>query len=398
VTPGVAAVMVATALSAAPAPERASLLDDRVKYSIVVFWLERPPAASETAALLKDANVRVESGKPPIPSVDVLTPGARGLKADELDLAKRSKGATLFIVDAPAARRFEVLERVVRAADAAARKWKGLILDPGTGELHTPAAWKERRIDRWEGGLPSPFGHTISHIYPTGDGTYRLVTLGMQKLALPELAVGSLPMSLNDDMQRLVDYTAFELIRHPSLPADGVITFDVEGRPARVKLVPGSPDEGESPQRVLTMVFEGKGPLAERESALLMGVFGTGAPQEKLATKDDPELIAARDRARARLPDVRRRFPQLAKSAAAIVVKAPFVVDGHTKYRWVEVTGWDGETLTGTFALPSKEEQEAKRGAKVSVSQKDVFDYVIQFADGTTEGGETNAILERRGH
>jgi hypothetical protein len=397
VTPGIAAVMVAMTLSAAPA-ERGSLLDDRVKYSIVVYWLERPPAAAEAAAVLKDANVRVESGKPAIPSVDVLKPGVRGLKPDELDLAKRSTGATVFNVDAPAARRFEVLERVIRAADSAARKWNGLILDPGTGELHSPDAWKERRIDQWEGGVPSPFGHTISHIYPKDDGTYRLVTLGMQKLGLPELAVDALPMTLNDDMQQLVDYTAFELIRHPVLPPDGVLTVDVDGHPAHVKLVTGKNDEGEQPGRVLAFAFEGKGSLAERESALLLSVFGSHSPQERLASKDDAELNAARDRARAKLPDVKRRYPKLVQSAASLIVKAPFVVDGQTKWRWVEVSAWDGDKIAGTLAIPSTDAHEAKRGTAVTVNPKDVFDYVILFPDGTHEGGETDALLQRRAH
>jgi hypothetical protein len=372
------------------------LLAERVHYDLVIFWLGRAPSASDAAALIKDPNVRVQSGKPPAPDAEIVKLAARGLTPDQLDAVQHNTGGTVFTVDAPVARRFEVLDRVIHAVDAGARKWRGLIYDPGTGELHSPDGWKERRIDKWEGGLPDPFGHTVSHLYPNGSGTYRLVTLGMVKFGLPDLAVDSLPMALNDEMQGLTDWTAFELIRHPALPADGVVTVDVEGKKARVKLAPGKPAENE--QRVLAFVFEGKGSLSERQSALLAGVYGTEAPKEQLASKDDAELLAARDRARARLPDVRRRFKQLNHDAAAVVVKAPFVVDGHTKYRWVEVSAWDGETISGTLAVPSRDESEAPRGTQVTVAQKDVFDYFIQFADGTTEGGETNALLERRAH
>src|SRR5947208_269152 len=82
------------------------------------------------------------------------------------------------------------------ADGAAARKWDGLIYDAETGELHSPNGWKERRLDQWEAGLPSPFGHTVTHNYPNQSGTYRLVTLGMRKLPLPEIAVDEIPRVL----------------------------------------------------------------------------------------------------------------------------------------------------------------------------------------------------------
>ena len=113
-----------------------------------------------------------------------------------------------------AARRFEVYKAVAGAVAAAAKKWKGYPWDEATRELFTADAWQKKRVDGWSAGRPIASNHIVVHFYENGPTGYRLVSLGMQKLALPDLAIDGAPQDFGEQLMDLITLTAAELIEH----------------------------------------------------------------------------------------------------------------------------------------------------------------------------------------
>ena len=63
---------------------------------------------------------------------------------------------------------------------------------------------------------------------------------------------------------------------------------------------------------------------------------------------------------------------------------------------WVEVHAWHNKRLSSMLANQPFSIAALKEGAEVMVDQDELFDYTHRRADGTSAGGETNAILERQ--
>ncbi len=60
---------------------------------------------------------------------------------------------------------------------------------------------------------------------------------------------------------------------------------------------------------------------------------------------------------------------------------------------WVEVTSWDNKQVKGILKNDPRLIPTLKSGAKVSIKEADVFDYILQKGDGTTEGNETGKLI-----
>ena len=63
---------------------------------------------------------------------------------------------------------------------------------------------------------------------------------------------------------------------------------------------------------------------------------------------------------------------------------------------WVEVLAWHEDRVKGVLMNAPFEVPGVRAGAEVEVPLASVFDYLRTLPDGTTEGNETGAILERR--
>jgi uncharacterized protein YegJ (DUF2314 family) len=113
--------------------------------------------------------------------------------------------------------------------------------------------------------------------------------------------------------------------------------------------------------------------------------------------RHDKELKASSRRARAKLPSLRAAFNAGLAPGEFIQVKAPFETpDGGREWMWVEVTAWDGDTITGLLKNEPFNIPDLHGGQSVQVSQAEVFDYIRRFPDGTQEGNETSKLIERQ--
>ena len=64
---------------------------------------------------------------------------------------------------------------------------------------------------------------------------------------------------------------------------------------------------------------------------------------------------------------------------------------------WVEVMQWsaDGE-IDGLLQNDPFHIKALRAGAKVRVKERDIFDYLLYRADGTTDGNETGELIQKQ--
>ena len=81
-----------------------------------------------------------------------------------------------------------------------------------------------------------------------------------------------------------------------------------------------------------------------------------------------------------------------------LLVKAPFEVPdgGGEEWMWVEVTAWKGDVIHGLLMNRPHRIPDLEPGAKVTVKEGDVFDYMHEHEDGTLEGNETGELIRKR--
>jgi uncharacterized protein YegJ (DUF2314 family) len=111
-----------------------------------------------------------------------------------------------------------------------------------------------------------------------------------------------------------------------------------------------------------------------------------------------PELLAASDRARAKLADLKDRFSEGLPSGHRLLFKVPFpTIDGRQEYMWVEVLQWREEGLIkGVLQNEPFYVKDLSAGSNVEVLEEKVFDYILDRGDGSKEGNETGIILRRQ--
>lgn len=165
---------------------------------------------------------------------------------------------------------------------------------------------------------------------------------------------------------------------------------------ALLALKKGKWEEGYPANRLIEIAFDrypGRDVHAKQQE-LLSSLFGwkdTATP-----VKHNEELLSASQRAKAKLPVLRKEFAEGLAPGEFIQIKAPFKTpDGGQEWMWVEVTAWEGDDTKGLlknepFNIPS-----LHGGQVVKVKQGDVFDYIRRFPDGKEEGNETGAIIQK---
>jgi uncharacterized protein YegJ (DUF2314 family) len=91
------------------------------------------------------------------------------------------------------------------------------------------------------------------------------------------------------------------------------------------------------------------------------------------------------------------RFAKGSPFGEQLMVKAPFATaDGGNEWMWVEVVGWQGNSIDGVLTNDAFDIPKLKAGARVEVQADQIFDYLLTKRDGTHEGTETQPLLEAR--
>jgi len=375
---------------------------------------EKPPflTIEEEKAPLKDY---------PVPDGDYFKYFGRGLKAEDVAAIRKTSRATVLVLISPQEDVWRLGRSFTVLAHAYAEKTKAAIWDSATRECFSRAAWQEKRITPWpEKGLPPLASQVTMHIYrPEGSEDFaRIITLGMEKFALPDLVIERISNLDGARGGNLINLICQSLAQNPRLHNGAKEIFkvtDIDPGPAResfVKLklgkatgqialamLEGKPQDGDPDNRLLELDFRyGEGASEnEKRDDLLSKFWGT--KDSVVGVKEDEELLAASRQAKAKLPELNERFARRAELTETLLVKAPFPRDDKgQEWMWVEVQRWPkGGDIDGILENDPYYIKRLRSGALVHVKTADVFDYILKKRDGTQEGNETGKIIEKQG-
>jgi uncharacterized protein YegJ (DUF2314 family) len=403
------------------------------RLSIAIYHLPRPrqdPAAvlaklrrTDTGLTLVDHLPRSAPARPqvalfraplnefPPPDDDTLEHFGRGLTAADRRALASTGAVSALMISGPGAEAVATNRRAEKLVADLVRASGGLIWDPEARLMYSLAAWEAVQASWTADGIPDVRRHIAIHAYRDGE-LIRMITLGMSKFALPDLVVNqvasghsSMEMVINLLCQRLIEGGApaaagrFELalddVRHPEVKKAAQPQPNASRR-ATLRLQEGKREEGDAENRLLEIAFPGPSKqLQEQHDALLTRLFGREA--KVIATKHDEALEAASARAKRAMLKLKPRYRMQPPLGEQLMVKAPFETDeGGTEWMWVEVVRWDGRMIDGVLQNDPQNVAGLKAGARVRVDEATLFDYLLTKADGSREGNETGALLEKR--
>jgi uncharacterized protein YegJ (DUF2314 family) len=414
---------------------------ERITFQLAVYYLPKPvkePIAelrtllSSKYSLFKQVeNIDVEQPFPTLaarlevdphanyapPDSDYLEHSGVGLNADQVAALQRTESALILDFTHPREQVWPALRAASELIHELAVTTGGLPWDETTRQTFSPDAWKERRITTWTERVPDISRYTTIHSYRTGE-YLRAITLGMEKFGLPDVVVNEFPSSLNRNVGITMNLFAqaiaegstiqnsgefdldFRAIENPSVREPQIAAMKENGTGmALLSLRTGRWEEGDPVNRLIEITFDrGTGPdIHSQQEDVISRAFGF--EDSIVFVEHDEELEAASRRARAKLPALRSRFSRGLAPGEILHVKAPFTTpDGDQEWMWVEVISWKGNNISGLLQNEPDDVPGLHAGQLVAVSESEVFDYIFTRADGSLEGNETGAIIEKAGN
>ncbi|HEY5745346.1 MAG TPA: DUF2314 domain-containing protein [Chryseolinea sp.] len=292
---------------------------------------------------------------------------------------------------------------------------KIIIADLIADAFYSPGTWKVGRVAAFPDNTIN-CSSLVTIRTTREDGFCRAVTRGMSSFGLPEISVKNFPCSNRDNFEGLVSAVAQTLIENPFIDQNSRLLIElkkIKNKNMRhqylqgnadnallttsVKLKAVQPQEGDNHWHQLFIAFENPDYASPQEEAHQLVADLFGFEETHMKTEHDEELLKASENAKKRLPELRTLFNKGLEPGYSITVKAPFKTpDEDNEWMWVEVTQWTDERIEGVllndpFGIP-----DLKVGAIVVISQLEVFDYMLNKPNGTTEGNETEKILKSR--
>ena len=346
------------------------------------------------------------------PNRDVLSYSSVGLSEAEMsELANAGSGITIILL----ADQDSIVQKqraITLLVGDLTRNHDVYIGDINTRRFYSPDSWSNSRISSFEG--MNMLQEIVFHTYRDGEFC-RLVSLGMDKFCLPDVSIRGIPCSDQESYGNLANAVVATWIEHSLIAEDSTFVVDLqrisdpgmkagltsdikEGAEQRVelKLQSVSPEEGDNDNLQFGLVFknpEYSNPQ-EEQNALLKSLFGVEDPLLRITHND--ELLGASRRAKEKLPALRKLFNDGLGRGYSLLLKAPFETDsGGNEWMWVEVTRWNESIIEGILQNEPVEVSDLKSGARVTVNQEDIFDYILYKPDGTSEGNETGEIIDR---
>ncbi len=269
----------------------------------------------------------------------------RGLTQSQTQQLQNSKKALVITFVAPSQTIFKNYKKSLELMANFATKCDCVIWDEDTRETYSLRAWQERRLKGWQGELPLVRNHTIIHFYRTGDkGLARLITLGMKKFGLPDLAINNATVSSGKNMGNLINVLTQLMAEKKPISSKGEMVVDLKSikhtpyrkdllaslksnkqKTVPIKLSALKPEKGDPDNLILEVKFDnmkGKG-LHEKHDAMVSALFGS---EDKISmVKHNEAIYAARTRARKKLPALRKLFREDFKSIGGgyLLLKGP---------------------------------------------------------------------------
>ncbi len=379
-------------------------------------WVDRMPTLAPSKPTMLVQLVTDLPQHLPIPSPQHIAYFGRGLDAQQAAALQASKQALLVVFFHTGTEAMARYRAAVSLMAETAARTGGVLWDGNTREAFSLSAWRESRLQAWEGAWPKVLAHTVIHAYKAERGV-RAITLGMNKFAMPDVVVDAFAWSDQRAMGELVNLSAQRLVEGQAIGPGGRWRLAVndlrhagmrtQARQAlaaggqgdlTLRLVGGRRDEGDPDNALAELNFDGLPGVdtAARQHGALVRMYGSGEKEIHRVRHDDA-IRAASARARARLPELREAFRKGLAPGEFIQLKAPFTTDdGGTEWMWVEVLSWEGERIRGLLKNEPRQVARLQAGQEVTIAQKDVFDYWRIDAQGKGVGNETGPLIEAR--
>lgn len=284
---------------------------------------------------------------------------------------------------------------------------KAVVFDSETRETFSKAFWKEKRLISDKS--INLADHITIHFYQK-DEFCRAITLGMLKFGLPDIVIENLSCKSGSELASFINLIAQTLFEKQVLEKDGELNLNINTiknealktillsdlyenteKQADIKLIEGSLEEGDPENRLIEVAFSSDNPQIEHNE-VISKIFGS--VDEVTLLKHDEKLEAASDRAKAKIPELRKLFLAGLPLNTHLLIKFPFdSQDGQREWMWVEITKWKGDNIDGLLQNDPRFVMTLKAGQKVSKNINDMFDYILYKPDGSQEGNETGKII-----
>jgi uncharacterized protein YegJ (DUF2314 family) len=384
------------------------------KYPDLKLTEDLPKNPTSPAVRLRDVTDLQKNYAPP--SLDMLHYSGHGLTPEQEQILQHSNEALILDFAHPRANVWTALHTANAVLDDLARQTKSIAWDDETREAFSPDAFQTRRLAAWSdpAAIPAIQSQTTIHIYPFGD-MLRAITLGMSKFGLPDVVIENVSNNSESQAGILINLFCQALAENPSLDSSGryklalasIKRFDVTEPQkkslkanavgeAMLTLTSGKPDEGDPHNRLIQInadAYNGND-LTSRQELMISCFFGSTDPVHGVSHTD--ELLAASQKAREHLPQLRQQFNSGLAPGESILLKAPFPPTGEQhEWMWVEVTRWNGDKIQGILDDDPAYATNLKAGQRVEVREQDIFDYIHHFPDGRNEGNTTGEIIEK---
>ena len=393
-----------------PVETATALIGDKYERYLIVDALDEPPVRPVLSlTMIADAQQWYAP-----PDMQLIGHFGRGVSREQALAVQESENVLIVDFAYPGHLASTAFFDALTIMEELSRRHESLVWDEATREIFSVEAWRDKRVDTWNSGLPAVQDHTVIHAYKNGEYV-RAITLGMEKFGQPDIVVNDFVWSLSRPIGNLINLVGQTLIEGGEFNDDLSLDLDVnEIRHAETREVARASlrdnaestvtlyfraterEEGDPANTLLEIRFDSAAGVTpqQQQEVVLGGLFGW---EDGVSAVDhNREILAASERARQKLPQLKRDFIKGLEPGEFISVKAPFPTpDGGNEWMWVEVIEWKGSKIRGLLKNEPVNVPGLSGGSEVVVDQGDLFDYIRSFSDGREEGNETGRLIQQ---
>ena len=287
-----------------------------------------------------------------------------------------------------------------------------IVTDYTTYESFNSKSWSEVRVSNFNEANQDVTSQFTIHLYRDNEFC-RAMTLGLGIFCLPDISIQGISCNNQRSYGSLINLISQTWIEKPVIRVDTTLLIDITTlkndsvktrllnsleqdafKKALISLSFVEPQEGDAYNSQFEIVFNDNNYSSKQEhqQALIAKIFGASDQIEYI--NHDERILQASQRAKEKLPDLKNMFDRGLEPGYSILLKAPFETDdGGREWMWVEVTEWTDNTIKGILQNDPFEISNLSAGAIVGANPNDIFDYMLYFPDGSTEGNETGKII-----
>lgn len=341
------------------------------------------------------------------PDMEYLKYCGRGMDEQQQKTLQSSKYVLVFNFFTAKAKLIPTMQKANRLMLELSKNRNDFIWDSMTRECFSREFWKGNRLIKGE--TINLSRHITMHLYPKGDYC-RLITLGMQKFDLPDICIENLSCYSNMSLASLINLTAQAMHEEENLLVDWTLTPHIDSlknqelkemlinsleenaqKTASLKFKEGKWEEGDPDNFIIEMEFSQKNPQVEQE-ALISTIFGS--KDEISYISHNERILAASEKAKEKIPELYKKFNEGLSVGTTLLFKFPFEnKEEQREWMWVEVIEWKNDQVVGLLQNDPQVVPHLKAGQKVIKDVNLMFDYILYFEDGTSEGNETGKIM-----